>query len=158
MQACTASSVGLQAFLAGSMSCRQAEKFCFVALADANGDSKVCDQFAKAYLTICQCQFANAGTLLRKLQGATQLMMLKTCLTKKMALTNLLGMLQPTATLLAAIITGASQKRLEDRLLTGTNGVQGMAMLGRIDMHTLLLCTAVDPGVWRSLFFGTFRC
>lgn len=73
------------------------------------------------------------------------------------ALMNSLGMLQPIATLLAAVTTGALQKRLEDRLLIRISGVQGMAMLGKIDMHTLLWCTAADLGFSRSLYFQCFQ-
>ena len=73
--------------------------------------------------------FAGAETLLSRLQDATQLMMLKTCLTKTTALMSLHGMLQQTAMPLAAAITGTFQKRLVDRLLTGISGGQGMAML-----------------------------
>lgn len=54
------------------------------------------------------------------------------------ALTSSGGMFQQTAALLAVATTGASQKRLEDRLPTETNGGQDMAMPEKNDCISLL--------------------
>lgn len=86
--------------------------------------------FSKVDRPVC----AGAETRLRRLQGAIQLMMLKTCLMTMMALTSAPGMWRQTAVLPTAVpLTGVFPKRLVDRPLTGTSGGPGMAMLEGVD-------------------------
>ena len=103
-------------------------------------------------VTLFSCNralFGNAGTPLRRLQDATQLMMPRTCLTKMTTLMSSHGMLQQTATLPAVVITEAFQKRLEDRLLIEINAGQDMAMLERTDLYAYS-CSALS---YRSMYF-----